>query len=315
MSKKLIAVAAAAALALTGLVAVPANATAFSVAVTGAINNTNVASLSTNALEAYVPSRDVLRLNEPNNVNSGTVVRFEVTTTAASQVVTATSTGGVKIVQQAQLDLATSTTATGTQSTSGTSDGSSKISFYAYNTSTTAGTITISQGATNSKTFFVNGVTQNVNAYKLTLTGPATAAIDGTVTITGQLFDMFGNVIKTDLKGNITSTAIGGTVGTSTITFNSTTWVYTIKHTARDDAGAMAISVVYSAPLSATAVTAFGAKSTTAFYSIAAVDLAAQVTALTAQVAALKADYNALAKRWNDRLAAKKAPKKAVATK
>jgi hypothetical protein len=220
-----------------------------------------------------------------------------------------------QIVQQAQLDLATSTTATGTQSTSGTSDGSSKISFYAYNTSTTAGTITLSQGATNSKTFYVLGKTQDVNVYKFTATGPTTAAIDGTVTITGQLLDMFGNVIKTDLKANITSTAIGGTVGTSTITFNSTTWVYTIKHTARDDAGSMAISVVYSAPLSATAVTAFGAKSTTAFYSIAAVDLAAQVTALTAQVAALTADYNALATKWNNRLALKKAPKKAVTLK
>jgi hypothetical protein len=237
--------------------------------------------------------------------------------------VTATSTGGVKIIQQAQLDASATTTATGSQSTSGTSDGSSAISFYAYNTSTTAGTITISQGATNSKTFFVNGKTQDVNAYKFTATGPTTAAIDGTVTITGQLFDMFGNVIKTDLKANLTSTAIGGTVGASAITFNSTTWVYTIKHTARNDAGAMAISVVYTPALTATAVTAFGAKSTTAFFQIAAVDLTAQVTALTAQVTALQAQitaltnqlaasrsvadsvtkkkYNTLARKWNAR--------------
>jgi outer membrane murein-binding lipoprotein Lpp len=55
---------------------------------------------------------------------------------------------------------------------------------------------------------------------------------------------------------------------------------------------------------------------------ISAGDLAAQVTTLTAQVATLTAsvtkltaDYNALADRWNKRVADKKAPKKAVTKK
>jgi outer membrane murein-binding lipoprotein Lpp len=51
------------------------------------------------------------------------------------------------------------------------------------------------------------------------------------------------------------------------------------------------------------------------FVTFSTSSIAEQVTALTAQVATLKADYNALAAKWNKRVASKTAPKKKVALK
>jgi hypothetical protein len=62
-------------------------------------------------------------------------------------------------------------------------------------------------------------------------------------------------------------------------------------------------------------MTALPGRNVTSFFLTNAVDLTAQIKVLEGQIAALKADYNALAERWNKRVASKKAPKKTVATK
>ena len=102
---------------------------------------------------------------------------------------------------------------------------------------------------------------------------------------------------------------------TDTFTYDATAKTYEMVVTNRSTAGSAAFSVTLADSVKATKVTAFGTPVQTAFFSVNAVDLATQVTALTAQVAALTADYNALAAKWNKRVASKKAPKKAVTLK
>jgi hypothetical protein len=97
------------------------------------------------------------------------------------------------------------------------------------------------------------------------------------------------------------------------MTYSTTTKVYEKDFTNRTTAGSVALLV--SMAVSADTVKAFGAKTTSVFFSINGSDLQAAITALQAEVAALKADYNALAAKWNKRVASKTAPKKAVATK
>jgi len=327
MSKKLIAVASAAALALAGLVAIPTVATAavgpFAVAIDGAATN-SVSRDGTTSAKSYqinVPSADVLRFAAANNAvgtTNGTVsvVKLTVTTPGATDAITVTATGGVEVITDTVFDGGEATTATGTQTLSDVAaDGNATI--YAYTTSTTAGTVVVSSGG-SSKTIFISGLSTHV--YKLNLTATATAAISGDVTITGTAVDAFGNNLTTSVpEASWTVTGLGGNFTgaalTDTFTYDSTAKTYKMVVTNRSSAGSAALSVTLADAVKSVAVTAFGTPVLTAFFTVNAADLAAQVTALTAQVAALTADYNALAAKWNKRVASKTAPKKAVTLK
>ena len=325
MSKKLIAVASAAALALAGLVAIPtvANAAAFDVAIDGAATN-SVSRDGTTSAKSYqinVPTANVLRFvaasntTGPTNTNAS-VVKLTVTTPGSTDAITVTSTGGVKVITDTVFDDGEATTATGTQALSDVA-ASSSATIYAYTTSTTAGTVVVSAGG-SSKTVHISGLSTFV--YKLNLTATSTAAISGDVTITGTAVDAFGNNLTTSVpETSWTITGLGGNFTgaalTDTFTYDATAKTYKMVVTNRNSAGSAAISVTLAAAVKSTAVTAFGTPALTAFFTVNAADLSAQVTALTAQVAALTADYNALAAKWNKRVADKKAPKKAVATK
>jgi hypothetical protein len=321
MSKKLIAVASAAALALSALVAAPAGAAgAFAITATGMQTSEAAGISSTTPLLANVPSSDVQRYDSTSGTSTGTLIRLAVTTTENSAAVTATSTGSVKIVTASQWD-ANATTAvkssTGVQSVTATSDSSGSLYLYVYTTSTSAGTVTVTQGA-NSRTFFVKGVSPITNAYKLNFTAPASAAISGKIELTGTVTDMFGNLLTLGAD-NITTTTLGGSLTGTAVTenefeVNSTTKVHTFNVPSSTTASALAVSLALAAP-AVEVKTAFGSRAASQFFSVNAVDLSAQVTALTAQVAALKADYNALAAKWNKRVASKTAPKKAVTLK
>ena len=110
MSKKLIAVAAAAALALTGLVGIaPSNAAVgpFNVvdtqASTRSLANTNG---STGDLEhtILVPSQDVLRFADNASSTTGTLLRYAVVTPTAGAAVSVTAAGGgAKLISATQL--------------------------------------------------------------------------------------------------------------------------------------------------------------------------------------------------------------------
>jgi hypothetical protein len=308
MSKKLIAVAAATALALAGLVA-PANAAGANLTLlpTATVNGTVTGDglTSTTAWQTPVPSQDVLRIT---TTASRSVVALDINTRSNNAAVTVTSTGAVKLLTAAQLAASTTTTATGTQSLSLTTNDSGVVTFYAYNTSTTAGSITAVEAGTTpaSNTGWVVGTTNLGNAYKLSATVPSIAGLGATVDYTATVVDMFGNALITPV---ITGQTLGGnaTGGTATnMTYNATTKVYEGSFTNRTTAGSVAVLV--NMAVSANAVTAFGAKTTSVFANVSGQDLQAAITALQAQVAALtaqlnatvtKAKYNKLVRKWN----------------
>lgn len=327
MSKKLIAVAAAAALALTGLVGMTsANAsTPFSVTVTNTSGDSpaqdaavpEIDADGTTAAKAYnvnVPSNDVIRSNATGDRTGTTALKFDVTTTAARGQVDVTATGAVRIITADEFD-AGAKVATGKTSLTDFS-AANAFTFYVITTSTSAGTVVVSN-AGNSKTVYVAG--ESEWAYKLNFTAPTTAALGGDIKVTGTVKDAFGNDLT--VARLVTDFDLSGVVGVtaaSAVTYTAATKSYEFKYTAPTTAIPVAIQVKLSDATRnniPTKVTAFGDPVASVFFTVSATDLTAVVASLTAQVAALKADYNALAKRWNDRLAAKKAPKKAVTLK
>jgi outer membrane murein-binding lipoprotein Lpp len=324
MSKKLIAVASAAALALSALVGIaPASAAAFGVVETGAVTSTvdRNGSTSAKAYQLNVPSSDVLREVTTADHTTGTALKLVITTAGDTDAITVTATGGVEVLTDTAFAETSpaATTATGTQAlTDVAASGSATI--YAYTTSTSAGTVVISAGG-SSKTIYITGL--STFAYNISFTAAATSAISGEWTLTGTIKDAFGNNLTTALgASDMTVTILGGSASAAAadpaaadFDYNATTKVYTIDGDVRDSAGTQAVSLAIDAAKSATKVTAFGTPVTNQFFVVTAVDLATQVTNLTAQVAALTADYNALAAKWNKRLALKKAPKNAATLK
>ena len=324
MSKKLIAVAAAAALALTGLVVMPTAATAtgpFAVAVTGQETTNQVnrtGATATNPLQIMVPSNDVLRSEAADGdtiggdlvpANSNTALRLAITTPGATDAITITSTGGVKVLTETQFTetAPAPTTATGVQSLTVPAAAGEAV-VYAYTTSTTAGTVVIS-AAGSSRTIHVQGIsTVANNMYKLAFSAPSTGAIGGTVTITGTVRDMFDNLL-TPTEDDLTVTALGGDLDNlPTVTafkVNATTKVVTFKVPTADTATQQAYSITAASP--ADEVDEFAGYAVSVFALVTSVDLATQVTALTAQVAALQAQLDAsrlkvnsvTKKRWN----------------
>jgi hypothetical protein len=313
MSKKLIAVAAAAALALTGLVAVPANSAGatLTLTATGAASGDGLA--STTAWAVAVPSADVLR---STTTTGRSVLDVAVATIENNASVTVSTTGSVKLLTATQLAASTTTTATGTSTLSLTSNDSGTVTFYAYNTSTSAGSFTVSEvkagAVVAANTKWLKGATGAANAYKLAAVSPSIAGIGSLVEYTATVVDMFGNAIT---DATVKSETLGGdaTGADTAMTYDTVTKVYEGDFTNRTTAGTTALLV--SIAVSATKVTAFGDKTTSVFVSINGTDLQKAVAALEAQVATLKADYNALAAKWNARVASKKAPKKAVTLK
>jgi hypothetical protein len=315
MSKKLIAVASAAALALSALVASPAAAAPFSVgSLVGA--NSGDGATATAPAKINVPSTDVFRFASDGASTTGTVVRFPVTATGSGVAITATATGSVKLLTATQFAASTSTVKTGTATLSLTSDGSSSAEFYAYNTSTTTGTVTITEGAA-STVRYIQGVTQAANAYTMNFKAPTASSPGADIEFSGTVVDMFGNNVEgvdfvaVGLGGNLT-----GSTSVDSPDYDAVSKVYSFEIANRDTAGNAAWSISLADSTKADEKKAsFGSRVSNQFFTVNAADLSAVVTALQSQVAALTADYNALATKWNKRLALKKAPKKAATLK
>jgi hypothetical protein len=309
MSKKLIAVAAASALALAGLVGIaPANSATgpFAVTAANAYSTQTVdrnGSTSTKAIKINVPSTDVIRSvanSGTTETGDSTAVYFDVTTPGSTDVVTVTSTGGIELLTKTQYDATSpvSTTATGTQTltiTAATGD----AEFYAYTTSTAVGTVVVS-AAGSSQTFHVQGV--SFSPYKVAATAPTTASLGAKFDVVATVKDAFGNNLTTALVfANFTLSTVGATAPAA-LTYDATAKTYTFEYTAPATATGTALQISLAAANQSTKVTAFGSPVNSAFFSVSAVDLATQVTALTAQVAALIADYNVLANKFNKKV-------------
>jgi len=323
MSKKLIAVASAAALALTALVGVaPANAS-----ITIAVDGTNGAdSGAGTSASPYLESVPVANLLDAN-----TSIEFDVTT-VVGDVMTVTATGSVRILKQVtgtdadKLFTSTSglTTYTATATTTTTS-------FIAYNTSTTAGSFVVSKKSANGLStatgdaVYVKGVVGT--SYNFNVTAPATLAAntEGEVLIT--VTDMFGNALENNATASTLIETNDSVAGLGTVpTLGAATWDATRKvYVASLSAVTTAVEFAYILTVPSGSVADVGGLAkpkrggffqiNSATVSAQVTTLTAQVAALTAQVTALTADYNALAKKWNKRFASKTAPKKKAVLK
>jgi len=301
MSKKLIAVAAAAALALTGLVGVaPASAAmvtsgtslqagANSLLVTSTVSRTGSGTLA----DPYKIAAPVSGL-----ATSGTTLRFEISTTAA-RAMTVTTTSGIKLV--AAVTDTTAVVLTGADSLTVTADAAGEAEFYAYPTSTTRGVVTITNDGDITQIYVTGtaGTAYDIGAVTL----PSIEA-SGKGAVVAVVTDAFGNATET---GTLTASLTGtGSPTAANITYSTTSKRWEGTQTAGANAGQLALGLTISG-LTATDAqkAAFGSPNNTYFgiITVSAVktttEWTAQVAALTASVAALTTDFNALAKKYN----------------
>jgi hypothetical protein len=312
MSKKLIAVAAAAALALTGLVAAPANATTITgvsiwttedLSAAGAATDSHSGTTSVSAT-TYAASRTV-DFNATGDTTR-TAVRFVVTTSAATTV-TISSTSGVKISESPNdADGKALSVTSGSQSLAIiTTANKLTAEFYAWNTSTTAGKVSISTpGSLN--TYNVKGTLgtayniQNVKFPTSVLSGSTIANSKSIISF--DVTDAYGNKLDTPNIGTVAVEAFGA--NNTPATYNTTRKQYEaiVFGTAADN---VAMSVTLTAD--DLSDNGFAKPVTYAFSASVGADLATQVATLTAQVAALQAQLAAsrtkansvTKKRWN----------------
>jgi hypothetical protein len=310
MSKKLIAVASAAALALSVLVAAPASATAAVTPVGGDDESGATAALATTI---NVPSDNVLRFDGA----SESVVRYDVTAPATDTAVRVVATGAIKLLTLAQYTTTANRKATfGAQALDLTSgEDVATVSFYAYTTSTAADTVTVTTGG-NTIVRYLEGTNSAEYAYNLNFTAPTTADVSGVLTLTGNVTDVFGNKIEgmasplgTSASSDVQVTTIGSAgalaTGDDAWTESATeagTYTFGVTTSATAGSGIVALSA------DVTRITGYSVPKSDVTFSFTTSSLADQVADLTKQVAALqvivdrkvsKKKYNTLARKWN----------------
>jgi hypothetical protein len=307
MSKKLIAVASAVALSLSALVATPAMASSFTVKVDEVVTASHTSATNPGAV---APSSAMTSRTLDYRTSASTsrnVVRFDVDTVAGTTI-NVTSTAGVLVVDDiVNADATARNVGAGSTSYSKTTvAGLTTVTFYAYSTSTTPGTVVI-ESASQKATYFVKGVAGG--AYNLVGLKFPTSILQGVSEansedlVTFKITDVFGN----ELAGAASAVAVKalGASASTTITYSTVRKQYEAAIFS-----ATGSSVAISVELTATDLSAngFAKPIKTAFATVSAGDLATQVAALTAQVAALQATvakrvtkkrYNTLARKWN----------------
>lgn len=290
LKKPLIAIASAVALVTTALVAAPANA-AISAALT--VNNVSVTAAATAADPVLLP------VPADNSVDAADALKV-VVTVAANTNVSATATG-VKLVSALATSTAPVVASAGSGTFSANSGSGTTVTFYAFTTSTTAGSVVVTVGG-DSTTYVLKGTAGA--AYTLTTSVPTVAGLGVDVDFTATVADVFGNAVT---NASISTSVLRGTVKTA-LTYDATDKRYEGVITTPTVAGAVAgISTI-----SATDVTGLAKSVKEVSFSIAAADLTAQVVTLgatvaaqAAEIASLKAKYNSLAKRYNTKVGKK----------
>jgi hypothetical protein len=327
MSKKLIAIAASAALALTGLVAtnsasaLPVVTNATGAAYVSAESGTSGAGTSADPILHNVPVSGTVT---STSVQTSEVLRMSISSTLKSRPVTITATAGIKLLDEAGNATNKYIATSGKDSLTLTTTSAGAATFVAYATTTSTGVITVSipdsstPPVTDVTQVFVKGVAGPAYAIK-SVTPPTSVQPEGKGTFVAVLVDAWGNTVESQ---DLDVTVVGG--GTSTFADEAAnadkiSWSTTTKrHAGVLTAGKVAGTIAIQAALAGTAtddqVKAFGTPVRTYFTTLATASLAGQVTALTAQVAALTAQlaesrpkatsvtkkrFNKLARKWN----------------
>jgi hypothetical protein len=304
MSKKLIAVAAAAALALTGLVASPASA---NVSITGTM-------ASAGLTKAGAKTLDVPADAEVTSADVGTsLVLVTVGLAAKGDKATVTSSDGVFLLDEPGDDDNKYTAKSGLKEWSYTakSAGDDAV-FYVYTTSTTEGTFSVEVGA-NKTTRWVVGDETTLVPYTLTVTAPSSVgtAAPAKANVVVALVDLFGNALTGVTYENEFDEGFVGSGTLTDVEWNGTNKRYEAKAYGTA-AGPFSITINIFSDVDD--VDGYADAKLSFFSTLNAADAETQVTALTAQVAALQAQleasrpiatsvtkkrYNTLARKWN----------------
>jgi hypothetical protein len=300
MSKKLIAVASAAALALTGLVGIaPASAATPTVAFT----TTNAATAATAAGTSSSPGlQNVPDANTLVGAESADIVFSGLDT---GDVVRVTTTGKVKITAAKQAGSADVNVSTiGTQAYSSGALATDALTVYAYTTDTTTTEIkweVTRTGLLTSGSLWIKG-TVGLPYAVTSVVAPTTLADDATYTVTYNVTDVFGNRIEAN-AGDVTH-------GTTTVTG---IWSASkqLQEALITSPSSSAYVLTVDGNLTGTAdvsVAGYAANTLSSVNVVNNAGVAAQIVALTAQLAALqiikdrkvsKLKYNTLARKWN----------------
>jgi len=300
MSKKLIAVASAAAIALSALVGVaPATALPFGASPTG--NSITVSGLSTTGTGA---TSDPYKAAVPSagTVAAASLMKFAVSSDVKSRAISVTTTSGIKLLDAPGDATNKYTAASGSASWTSTTDAAGAAVFYAFPTTTTKGVITVTLDGDITQIY----VTGNAGAaYDITSVTLPSLEVSGTDAIVAVVSDAFGNAVT---AGSLTVARVGtgSSSGASYVEYSATSKRWEGSITAGAVAGSLAVGLTITG-LTATAdqKAAFGDPVNTYFGVItvaAAGDvkvLRAEIATLKASVATLTADYNALATKYN----------------
>ena len=314
MSKKLFAVATAAALALTGLVGVAPASASPTITYDGAASGAGLTAAA--PIVINVPSQNVLRnAGGTSATTSGSVIRVDIDSPLTNNTIRVTATGAVKLLTTAQFTTTANRTAQfGSQSIDIVgSEAAGLAGFYVYTTSTAVGTFSVTDAGTTIVRH-IEGATDINNAYNLAFTAPATADVSGSLLFTGSITDAFGNKIEglTASAGAVPATltvtrfgaadALSATATGKWLESTTTDGVYTFAVTTSATAGPGVVGLTI-APV---AITALGAPKNSLLVQFSTASLATQVTNLTTQVATLTtavatltADFNSVAKKYN----------------
>jgi hypothetical protein len=313
MSKKLIAVASAAAIALSALVgvapatALPFNTTAPSgngITVTlPTVGTTSGAGSNGSAYEVNVPAL--------GTVVAADLIKIVISSDVKTRAFTVGTTSGIKLLDAPGDSTNKYTAASGSASYSSTLDAAGKATFYAFPTTTTKGIVTVTLDGDITQ-IYVTG--KAGAAYDIASVTLPSLEVEGKDVIVAVVKDAFGNDVT---AGSLTVSRVGTGLATATsyVEYSATTKRWQGDLTAGAVAGSLAVGLTITG-LTATddQKAAFGNPDNT-FFGVIAVGAKGDVKALRAEIATLKADYNKLAARWNKLVASKKAPKKTVATK
>lgn len=283
---KKIAILASAVIGFASIVTTSAQAAPLAVTVAGVANATTAASPATVA----VP--------ETNTIVAGNSVAVAATADANTSVSFAAN--GVKFVTALATVDAPKTVASGLTSFTKTSDGSA-VTVYVYSTSTTTGTLTVTNGA-YSTVVYVKGLTGAAN--NISLTVPSKTAVDTAPSITVSAKDVFGNPVASE---QIAVTLVNAKFADGTITKNLTTATKAAADADLTGATVLGSATTKLLPASVGTITVVATDATIAdsalglpaavksvTASFVVTDFAAQVTILTGQVTALTSQVTKL---------------------
>jgi hypothetical protein len=324
MSKKIIAVAAAAALALTGLVgtapataAMPYDDTGTQPVYANSLLITSTADRIGTAGTGTLAAPYLVNVPSSGLATSGTTLRFSISTTVA-RALTVSATSGIRLL--AAVTDTTAVVLTGADALTVTADSAGAAQFWVYPTSTTRGVVTITNDGDLTQIYITGNVGPAYDIGAVTLPSLAPSA-EGV--IVAVVTDAFGNAVD-EVNQTLTVTRVGTGVSTAAVdvqySATSKRWEGTV--TAGATAGQLAVGLTIAGLTATTAQkAAFGDPNNTFFgiINVSATKTVAQweadIKVLNDRITALTADYNKLATRWNTRYDLKKAPKHKVVLK